>query len=325
MDKILETLSQKFSVEELNEIKKTFESVVDEKVQEKVDAEAKVVAKKADEYCQKKINEAVKTKTDEIEKVAGNYCEEKCKAITEEAEKQVAAYKKKLEEAAQNYIAEYFDTEFKKKYGEELEAIEEKVITGLDKYLEFNINEKISPSLIKKTALSETYAPIVEGIKQLFQDEYVPMDTSGAKKIRQLKQENAEIRQTLKKQLDENMRLSELAETMGKKTLISEKISTLDPEQRVKVKKFFKDKSLNETKKDIDAYIDMIQEQTDIYENMKYEKARLFENRERPVRKTAYIEDRTKNVVADRFKPVQRTMTASERMMLGAGNLIDEE
>lgn len=325
MDKILETLSQKFSVEELNEIKKTFEAIVDEKVQEKVNEEAKVVAKKADEYCQKKINESVKAKTAEIEKVASSFCEEKCKAITEEAEKQVEAYKKSLEDAAQNYVCEYFDTEFKKKYGEELEAIEEKVITGLDKYLEFNINEKISPALIKKTALSETYAPIVEGIKHLFEDEFVPLNTSGGKKIRQLKQENAEIRQSLKKQLDENLRLQDLAETMGKKTLISEKISALDPEQRVKVKKFFKDKSLNETKKDIDAYIDMIQEQTDVYESMKYEKARLFENRERPVRKTAFIEDRTKNVVAEKFRPSRRELTPAERMMQGSASLIDED
>ena len=59
MDKILETLSQKFSAEELNEVKKAIEFTVDEKVKAKSEQEAKMIAKKADEFCQKKIKEAL--------------------------------------------------------------------------------------------------------------------------------------------------------------------------------------------------------------------------------------------------------------------------
>jgi hypothetical protein len=208
MDKILETLSQKFSAEELNEVKKAIEFTVDEKVKAKSEQEAKMIAKKADEFCQKKIKEAVEKKTTEIEEIANKFCEERCEKLSKEADAKVESYKKKLEEASEQYILEYFDEKFTEKYGQELEAIEEKVITGLDKYLEFNINEKISPALIQKTALSETYAPIIEGIKRLFEDEYVPMDQSGSKKIRELKAENTHLEESLKKQLDENMRLA---------------------------------------------------------------------------------------------------------------------
>lgn len=326
MDKILETLAQKFSAEELNEVKKAFESAVDEKVRVKMDEEAKVIAKKADEFCQKKIKESVEAKTAQLEDIANKYCEERCANLSEEANAKVEAYKKKLEEASEQYIFEYFQEKFTEQYGKELEAIEEKVITGLDKYLEYNINEKISPNLIQKTALSETYAPIIDGIKRLFEDEYVPMDLSGSKKYREMKAENAQLQTTLKKKLEENMRLAELAENNGKKSLISEKISDLSAAQRVKVKKFFKEKSLNETKKDIDAYIEMIQEQTESINAMRYERERLFEGRkEKPVRKTRFVEDKTNEILTEKFRPTKRELSSRERMMLGSANLIDEE
>ncbi len=324
MDKILETLSQKFSAEELNELKKIIESAVDEKVRVKMDEEAKVIAKKADEFCQKKIKEAVEAKTAEIETIANKFCEERIAELSKEANTKVESYKKKLEEASEQYIYEYFDEKFTEKYGEELQAIEEKVITGLDKYLEFNINEKIGPALIQKTPLSETYAPIIDGIKQLFEREYVPMDMSGSKKIREMKAENSQLQASLKKQLDENMRLAELVESTGKKSLISEKISDLTASQRVKVKKFFKDKSLNETKKDIDSYIEMIREQAESFDSMRQERAALFENREKPVRKTRFVEDRTNETLTEKFRPTKRNLSARERMMLGSADLIDE-
>lgn len=324
MDKILETLSQKFSAEELNEVKKAIEFTVDEKVKVKSEQEAKMIAKKADEFCQKKIKEAVEKKTAEIEEIANKFCEERCEKLSKEADAKVESYKKKLEEASEQYILEYFDEKFTEKYGQELEAIEEKVITGLDKYLEYNINEKIGPEMIQKTALQETCQPIVEEFIHILEDRYVAPNTTGSKRIRELKAENAEIRSSLQKQLDENMRLAELVESTGKKSLISEKVADLSADQRLKVRKFFKEKSLNETKKDIDAYIEMIQEQTDSINAMRYEREQLFERHEKPVRKSRYVEDRTNETITEKFKPKRRELSARERMMLGSANLIDE-
>lgn len=324
MDKILETLSQKFSAEELNEVKKAIEFTVDEKVKAKSEQEAKMIAKKADEFCQKKIKEAVEKKTAEIEEIANKFCEERCDKLSKEADAKVESYKKKLEEASEQYILEYFDEKFTEKYGQELEAIEEKVITGLDKYLEYNINEKIGPEMIQKTALQETCQPIVEEFIHILEDRYVAPNTTGSKRIRELKAENAEVRASLQKQLDENMRLAELVESTGKKSLISEKVADLSAEQRLKVRKFFKEKSLNETKKDIDAYIEMIQEQADSINAMRYEREQLFESHEKPVRKSRYVEDRTNETITEKFKPKRRELSARERMMLGSANLIDE-
>lgn len=324
MDKILETLSQKFSAEELNEVKKAIEFTVDEKVKAKSEQEAKMIAKKADEFCQKKIKEAVEKKTAEIEEIANKFCEERCEKLSKEADAKVESYKKKLEEASEQYILEYFDEKFTEKYGQELEAIEEKVITGLDKYLEYNINEKIGPEMIQKTALQETCQPIVEEFIHILEDRYVAPNTTGSKRIRELKAENAEVRASLQKQLDENMRLAELVESTGKKSLISEKVADLSADQRLKVRKFFKEKSLNETKKDIDAYIEMIQEQADSINAMRYEREQLFESHDKPVRKSRYVEDRTNETITEKFKPKRRELSARERMMLGSANLIDE-
>jgi hypothetical protein len=324
MDKILEILAEKFTAEELNEVKKSIESTVDEKVQAKLDEETKVVAKKAEEFCQTKIKEAVEKKTAEIEEIANKFCEERCDKLSKEADAKVESYKKKLEEASEQYILEYFDEKFTEKYGQELEAIEEKVITGLDKYLEYNINEKIGPEMIQKTALQETCQPIVEEFIHILEDRYVAPNTTGSKRIRELKAENAEVRASLQKQLDENMRLAELVESTGKKSLISEKVADLSADQRLKVRKFFKEKSLNETKKDIDAYIEMIQEQADSINAMRYEREQLFENHEKPVRKSRYVEDRTNETITEKFKPKRRELSARERMMLGSANLIDE-
>lgn len=312
MDKILTTLSEVLSSEQLNDVKTAFEAAVDEKVKVKMDEEARVIANKANEFCEKKIKEAVEKKTAEIENIANKYCEERCAMLSKEANTKVESYKKKLEEASEQYIFEYFDQKFVEKYGEELEALEDKVITGLDKYLRFSIDEKISPALIQKTALTETYAPIIDGIKRLFEDEYVPMDLSGSKKMREMKAVNAQLEKSLKKQLDENMRLAELVEKSGKKSLISEKVSDLSASQRVKVKKFFKNKSLNETKQDIDAYIEMISEQERGIDSMRYEREQLFESHEKPVRKTSYVEDRTNETLTEKFKPTRTTSRRDE-------------
>lgn len=308
MDKILEKLSNVCSAEDLNDIKKVFETAVDEKVKAKLDEEAQNLARKADEFCQKEIKKAVEKKTAEIEEIANRYCAEERAKFEKQANLELEAYKKKLEDTSEQYIFEYFDKKFTEKYGEELEALEEKVITGLDKYLEYNINEKIDPSLIKKTAMTETYAPIIDGIKRLFEEEYVPMDMSGSKKVREMKQENAELQESLKKQISENMRLAELVETAGKKSLIVEKTAGLSVTERAKVKKFFKEKSLNETKKDIDSYIEMIQEQTESYESIRRERAKLFEQHDRPVRKSRFVEDNTAETLTERYKqPIEDT------------------
>ena len=321
MDKILEKLAGVLTAEDLQELKESFESAVEERLKVKLEEEKQVLAKKADEFCSQKIKEEVDKKTLELENLANKYCEERCAKITEKAQAKLDMQCKKLEESAEQYIVQYFDEEFTKQYGKELQALEEKVITGLDKYLEYTISDKISENLITKTALTETYAPIIEGIQHLFEDQYVPMDLTGSKKIREAKAENAELKKSLKKQLDENMRLIDLVEESNKKATIAEKTNGLSSSQRARVQKFFESKSLSETKKDIDDYVDMITEQSI---NMRTNRANLFESKSRPVsrsHKTESVIERDDGLKEKYKKPTKQ----SNRLLDEAARFMEED
>ena len=146
-----------------------------EKVQSKLDEETVNLAKKADEFCQKKIEKAVAEKTAELEDLANKYCEQRCAKITEKAQKKLDAQQKKLEEAAQLYILERFEEMYKEKLGEDLDNLEESLLTNLDRWLEYTLTEKIDPKLIQKAAVNETYEPIINAIKNAFENQYVAL------------------------------------------------------------------------------------------------------------------------------------------------------
>ena len=63
MDKILEKLAGVLTAEDLQEIKESFESAVEERLQAKLEEEKQAIAKKADEFCNQKIKEEVEKKT----------------------------------------------------------------------------------------------------------------------------------------------------------------------------------------------------------------------------------------------------------------------
>ena len=321
MEKILEKLAGVLSAEDLQEIKESFESAVEDRLKTKLAEETDSLTKKADEFCKQKIKEAVDKKTAELEDLANKYCEERCAKIALKEKEKLTEQCKKLEEAAEQYIFEYFDEKFTEKYGQELQAIEEKVITGLDKYLEYNISDKISDKLITKTAMTETYAPIIEGIQHLFEDQYVPMDLTGSKKLREAKAENAELQKSLQKQLAENMRLIDLVEDSNKKATIAEKTVGLDSKQRARVQKFFESKSLSETKKDIDDYVNMISEQTEMIRN---NRKALFENKTRPVSRAIKTEKALErdDMITEKYKKPSEEVNS---FMSKAAKFLDED
>ena len=116
MDKILEKLAGVLTAEDLQEIKESFESAVEERLKVKLDEETDSLTKKADEFCKQKIKEAVDKKTAELEDLANKYCEERCAKIALKEQEKLNAQCKKLEEAAEQYIYEFFDEKFTEKY-----------------------------------------------------------------------------------------------------------------------------------------------------------------------------------------------------------------
>lgn len=302
MDKILAKLKEaNISEEDLNELKESFEAAV----KARVDEASKTIADKADEYCRQKIDSAVNLKTAQLESLANKYCEKKAATIARKADRKIAEQTAKLEKLTQQYIVEYFDEKFQEKYGEELRAIEESVIADLDKYFEYAINEKISPALITKTAVNETLAPIVKGIQNLFEEQYVPLNVSGTKKLKEANRRVAELEATLKEQYDANIRLSEDAQQAAKRALIAEKTANFTNEQREKVKKFCENKSYSATKEDIDSYCEVITEK--VNDLPIANRAMLQEKRTSALRRRPSIEDGTTEFVTEKFKPVNES------------------
>lgn len=298
MDKILAILKEKahLSDEDLNTIKETFETAV----KARVDEETKVVNGKADEYCRQKIDSAVALKTQQLETLAEQFCEKKAATIARKADKKIAEQTKKLETLTQQYINEFFEEKFKERYGEELQAIEDRVVEGVDVYFNYAVNEKINPELITKTAINETFAPIVQGIRSLFEEQYVPLNVSGTKKLKEANRKIAELESKLKEQYNENIRISEAAEQSAKKALIAEKTEGFTAEQKEKVNEFFQGKSFSTVKEDIDNYCSIITETALPI----IKAATLNEARQQALRKTPSIEDATPDFVSEKFKPV---------------------
>jgi len=298
MDKVLAILKEKanLSDEDLNTIKETFETAV----KARVDEETKVVNGKADEYCRQKIDSAVALKTQQLETLAEQFCEKKAATIARKADKKIAEQTKKLETLTQQYINEFFEEKFKERYGEELQAIEDRVVEGVDVYFNYAVNEKINPELITKTAINETFAPIVQGIRSLFEEQYVPLNVSGTKKLKEANRKIAELESKLKEQYNENIRISEAAEQSAKKALIAEKTEGFTAEQKEKVNEFFQGKSFSTVKEDIDNYCSIITETALPI----VKAATLNEARQQALRKTPSIEDATPDFVSEKFKPV---------------------
>ena len=298
MDKVLAILKEKahLSDEDLNTIKETFETAV----KARVDEETKVVNGKADEYCRQKIDSAVALKTQQLETLAEQFCEKKAATIARKADKKIAEQTKKLETLTQQYINEFFEEKFKERYGEELQAIEDRVVEGVDVYFNYAVNEKINHELITKTAINETFAPIVQGIRSLFEEQYVPLNVSGTKKLKEANRKIAELESKLKEQYNENIRISEAAEQSAKKALIAEKTEGFTAEQKEKVNEFFQGKSFSTVKEDIDNYCSIITETAlPIVKT-----ATLNEARQQALRKTPSIEDATPDFVSEKFKPI---------------------
>lgn len=319
MDKIIEKLASVLSPEDLNEVKAAFESAVDERVQAKLDEETKNLAMKADEFCQKKIKEAVEKKTAELEDLANKYCEERCAKITENAQAQIDSRTAKLEEAAQQYIYEYFEEKYQERCGKDLEALEERLIEGLDSYLETHIAEQISPDLIRKTAITETYAPIIEGIQSLFENQYVALDTTGAKKLREAKAEAAEAKAALQEKVKDSMRLAEQVETYKKKAIVAEATAGLTESQKARVQKMFENKSLSQTRDEIEDYVQVISEQTI---RMRNDKKSLFE-KAKPVSQSLKVEDSTADILAEKKNPTEE-ITATDAFLLRSAAYMPE-
>lgn len=325
MDKIVEKLQALgISAQDLDDVKNAFNEAVDARVK----AETDLISERAEAYIALQVDERAKVKEKEINDLSEKYLAIKTATIAKNASlklnEQVAEVQKKCEEYIQHYVPEAFSEQYEK----ELALMEESILEQLDRYLDYAITEKISPDLIKSAAVNETFAPIIKGIQNLFQEQYVPLNTSGNKKLKEAQATIAELEETLKAQINENMELTDKTEKYAKRALLAEKTVDLSRADAANVKKFFADKSFATTKADVDSYVGMIKESTRRIQEAREQavrdsKVQMVERRslvaesakrdQKPAKfSKSFVEDNTNDFVNERIKTRQESKRLDE-------------
>lgn len=191
----------------------------------------------------KKLNEQVSLKLEEEKK--------KLELATEEASK------KKIDETLVTEKAKLV-SEFDTKVVE----LEKNLVEQLDSFLEAEINDKISEDLIEKTAINEALLPLVEGIKKLFEEKYVALDTEGHGLLKARETELEKRTKELSESIAKNMSFVEQLDSANKKLVILEKTANLSETQKKRVNDLFEGKDAKYTADKIDSFIQLIAEDT---------------------------------------------------------------
>jgi len=147
-----------------------------------------------------------------------------------------------------------------KTYDKKLSLLEQKVVSKLDSFLDHVIVEQISDEMLEKIAINETLAPVVEGIRQVFGENYLTLNSSPRKKINSLEQRVEGIKSELSESIEARMELEDKLEQSAVYLLISEKTNGFKASDKKKIVEAFKGKSFDEVEKSIDNYVTLIKE-----------------------------------------------------------------
>ncbi len=218
---------------------KTFESAVDSMIEEKVSA---------------KLSDMIQLKETELK--------EKYEALAEtyvqkEVDKKLTEEKAKLIEG----------------YDEKLSLLEQKVVTKLDSYLDHVIGEQISDAMLEKVAINETLQPVVEGIRAVFSDNHLKLNSKAQATIDSLTKELGEQKGELSESIDKRMQLEGELEKSAVYLLISEKTNGLKKSDKQKVVEMFKGKEFEEVESNIDNYLQLVKESDSLSIKAKAKKA----------------------------------------------------
>ena len=205
---------------------KVFESAVDSMIEEKTEA---------------KLSDLIQLKEEELKSKYEGLAEE---YVSKEVEKRVTDEKAKLVES----------------YDKKLSLLEQKVVTKLDSYLDHVISEQISDEMLEKVAINETLQPVVEGIRAVFSDNHLKLNSKAQATIVSLTKAVEETKGELSESIEKTIQLEGKLEQSAVYLLISEKTNGLKKSDKQKVVEMFKGKEFDEVEKNIDNYLQLIKE-----------------------------------------------------------------
>lgn len=190
--------------------------------------------------------------------------------VNEEVEKRVAViadeHKEKLDKLAEEYVEKAIAEE-KKNLAEEnkkeLEEMEDRLIGWLDGFLDEEINEQISDEQLEKIAINETLEPIVKGIKKLFEENHIELDSEGSSLLKTKEDEIEDLKNENSSIMAKNIEYKEILEKVAIKKLIEEKTEGLSDEESKKVSVMAENvNSFDILKEKIDTIVDIVLEES---------------------------------------------------------------
>lgn len=213
--------------------------------------------------------------------------------------------KTKYDDLAEKYVAktvsEKLESEKAKlveEYDTKLESLEKKIVTKLDSFLDHVISEQISDETLEKIALNEVSLPVIDGIKKVFSENHIELQSEGTKMIEEAQKAKTDLEKQLSESIAKNMELEERLEKTATYLLISEKTEGLTDTQKKRVVKMFKDKSFDEVKDKIDTFVEMVKETVEKKEE-KVEESTEHKTVDAVITEEDHIEEPKKKVVTE--------------------------
>jgi len=178
--------------------------------------------------------------------------------------------KKKYDELAETYVTGKVEEELEKEkarlveeYNGKLENLEKKIVSKLDSFLDHVITEQITDEAISKIAINEVLAPVVEGVKKIYAENFIELNSDGATKLKESQDKIKNLETQLSEAMSKIMESEERLEKTATYLLISEKTQEMTKTQRERVVKMFKDKHFDEVNEKIDTFIDIVRESSE--------------------------------------------------------------
>lgn len=213
----------------------------------------------------KKITEVIKEKlTPEDFKIFEEAVEKMIERKVSLKEEEIKA---KYDELAEEYVSKKVKEETDKNkadltesYDAKLKNIEKKVVTKLGSFLDVVVNENINDASIEKLAINEVSMPVLEGIKKVFANNYIDLDSDGSALLKAAEKKNKELANKLSETQNKVMESEERLEKAATMLMISEKTRNLTESQKRRVTKMFAKKKFDDVESDIDTFVEMVQE-----------------------------------------------------------------
>lgn len=248
------------SPEEFAELETSISALIEEKAKERAELISELTKKELEDL-------AEEFTAMQVEKLVAEHKAQLDEDFKVRAEKFKESAIEKLDEMAEEYVAaevekrvEQIKVSLEEAYADKVELLESNVVATLDKFLELEVSEKISDSLLESIAINETYAPIVAGIRDLFESKFVSLDSDGKAIIKEAEETAASLKVRLTESTEKSMSLISEIDALKLENLVLKETASLTESQKSRVAVMLEGKSFDDASAKISTILEIVSE-----------------------------------------------------------------